>query len=323
MSRTRDSQSTLLAPISASIPRYCFENDKYWYIIECVLEDGSHWELSRYYQNFYDFQIALLREFPKEAASDGGTRILPFMPGPVTYVTDAISNGRRESLNEYVRKLLALPPYISKCHLVRQLFAPREGDFELDPRAMGEDYRLSGVSQRSSPANSISRTASRQSSTGQINSGTNGFGSLSPQQRSNHQRNQPSNTLPNGSAQAVYRNDPHQGMQRQGSSLTQASGISNPSSGAPGNSSTTNVTASGALKIKVFFEDDLIAIRVPAEITYDQLKEKLRERLKVRDEIMVQYKDEPSNDYAELLSDRDLDVALQRNPKLTLYVGYA
>ena len=241
------------------------------------------------------------------------------MPGPVTYVTDAISNGRRESLNEYVKKLLALPPYISKCHLVRQLFAPREGDFELDPRAMGEDYRYSGTSQRSS----LSKTASRQSSQSQMNGGSNGFGSLPPQQRSNHQRNQPSNGVANGSSQSMYRNDPQQPIQRQPSSLTQASGASNPSSSVPGNTSTTNVSASGALKIKVFFEDDLIAIRVPVDIAFQQLKEKLMERLKVRDDIMVKYKDEPSNDYAELLSDRDLDVALQRNPKLTLYVGYA
>ena len=174
---------TLLAPVSASIPRYCFENDKYWYIIECVLEDGRHWELSRFYQNFYDFQIALLQEFPKEAGQNGGPRILPFMPGPVTYVTDAISNGRRESLNDYVKKLLALPPYISKCQLVRQLFAPREGDFELDPRAMAEDYRLSGTSQQSSAGNSLSRTASRQSSKSYING--NGYppGSMPPPQQ--------------------------------------------------------------------------------------------------------------------------------------------
>jgi len=323
-----DSQPTFLAPVSASIPRYCFENDKYWYIIECVMEDGSHWELSRYYQNFYDFQIALLQEFPKEAATDGGgTRILPFMPGPVTYVTDAISNGRRESLNEYVKKLLALPPYISKCHLVRQLFAPREGDFELDPRAIGEDYRLSGASQQSSSNNPVSRTASRQSSQGQINGSNSGYGTMPPQQRNNHQRNQPSiapaiGSGTNSAGQAAFRSDPQQQMHRQPSSLTQASVNSNPTSSAPTNASTTNVSASGALKIKVFFEDDLIAIRVPADIAFEQLKDKLRERLKVRDEIVIQYKDEPTNGYVELLSDRDLDVALQRNAKLTLYVGY-
>lgn len=322
--------------MSASIPRYCFENDKYWYIIECKLEDGSLWELCRFYQNFYDFQIALLREFPKEADSNGGTRILPYMPGPVTYVTDAISNGRRESLNDYVKKLLALPSYISKCHLVRELFAPREGDFELDPRAIGEDYRLSNGSQQSSIIDNLSRTASRQSSQSQMN-GTNGYpaGSMGPpSHRISHQRSINSVPGPNGSSPGYsnYRNQQEYQSQaainRQPSSLTQASETSSgthqstPATSAP-NTSSTNVASSGALKIKVFFEEDLIAIRVPSNIRFQDLKKKLQDRLKLQDDIMVQYRDEPSNTYAELLSDRDLDVALGRNPKLTLYVSYA
>ena len=333
-----NSSSGLLAPVSASIPRYCFEMDKYWYIIECVMEDGRHWELARFYENFYDFQIALLQEFPKEADQNAGTRVLPFMPGPVTYVTDAISSGRRESLHEYVKKLLALPPYISKCHLVRQLFAPREGDFELDPRAIGEDYRLSGASQQSSiAASSLSRTASRQSSKGQMN-GTNGYPSSTsamapPPQRSNHQRNQLSNQISSNSAgqsQPHYRSSSDvqfsNSIARQPSSLTQASNLSSNSASAPigPSASTTNIAStSGALKIKVFFEDDLIAIRVPSDIGFQQLRDKLRDRLKIEEDIVIQYKDELSNTYAELHHDRDLDVALQRNPKLTLYVVYA
>ncbi|KAL8825748.1 MAG: hypothetical protein Q9191_004221 [Dirinaria sp. TL-2023a] len=329
------SSRQLLAPISASIPRYCFENDRYWYIIECVLEDGRHWELSRFYQDFYDLQIALIREFPKEADSNGGTRILPYMPGPVTFVTDAISNGRRESLNDYMKKLLALPPYISKCQYVRELFAPREGDFELDPRAMGEDYRLSSGSQQSSATGSLSRTASRQSSGGQTNGANYPPGSMGPpHHRISHQRSNNSVPATNG-VSSTYPG--HRGPQdypgqaainRQPSSLTQASGTSSgthhstPATSAP-NTSSTNVASSGALKIKVFFEDDLIAIRVPSEISFQQLREKLKDRLKIQEDIIVQYKDEPSSTYAEMLSDRDLDVALGRNPKLTLYVGYA
>lgn len=331
---TRDSQRTLLAPISASIPRYCFENDKYWYIIECELEDGRHWELSRFYQNFYDFQISLLQEFPKEADSNGGTRILPYMPGPVTYVTDAISNGRRESLNDYVKKLLLLPPYISKCRLVCDLFAPREGDFELDPRAVGEDYRLSGASLQSSVGDSLSRTVSRESSGGQIN-GIDGYpvGSMAPPQdhMNHHQRNQNSAPAINGANGGLqnYRGQadfPHQAaINRQPSSLTQASGTSSGThqSGPATNGSTTNIISSGALKIKVWFEDDCIAIRVPSDISFQQLKDKLKDRLKVQDEIMVQYKDEPTGNFAELLSNRDLSNALTRNPKLQLYIRYA
>jgi bud emergence protein 1 len=147
---SQQQQSRLLAPISASLPRYCFDYDMYWYIIECQMEDSRPWELSRYYADFYDFQIALLEAFPEEAGNKGKPRTLPFMPGPVAHVTDAISNGRRQTLDEYIRKILSMPPHISKCQLVRQLFAPRLGDFEIDPNALGDDYRLSGASQQSS-----------------------------------------------------------------------------------------------------------------------------------------------------------------------------
>ena len=299
------------------------------------MEDGRHWELSRFYQNFYDFQIALLQEFPKEGGSTGGTRTLPFMPGPVTYVTDAISNGRRESLNDYVKKLLALPPYISRCQLVRELFAPREGDFELDPRAIGEDYRLSGASIQSSAADDLSRTASRQSSRGFMN-GNNGYsaGAVGPQHRISQPRSQHSVSASNGSPirQQGYRTQPDYQYQaaisHQPSSLTQASSTSSGTHQSASvvsahNNSTTNVVSSGALKIKVWFEDDCIAIRVPSDISFQQLKDKLKDRLKVQEEIVVQYKIEPSGNLAEMLTDNDLEVALTRNPKLQLYVGYA
>lgn len=309
-----------MAPIAAEIPRYIFENDKYWYVIECQMEDGSHWELSRIYQKFYDFQIALLQQFPKESVTPpGGKRMLPFMPGPVTYVTDAISNGRRESLNQYVKELLALPPYISRCELVRELFAPREGDHELDPDRVTEDFRHSSGSQQSSFAGSVSRTASRQSSRGQMN-GANGYGNMGPpQHKVSQQRSQ--NSVNGGQAGQHYRNPSDYQYQNavkpQPSSITQTSTHSS----AP-NNSTTNVSASGALKIKVNFQDDLIAIRVPNDIPFQQLKDKLQDRLRVQDEILITYKDEPTNEYCEMMSDRDFDEALNRNQKLTLFVGY-
>ena len=266
------------------------------------MEDGRHWELSRFYADFYDFQIALLKDFPEEAGNTPGKpRTLPFMPGPVTHVTDAISNGRRQNLDEYIRKLLSMPPYISRSPLVRELFAPRPGDFEIDPNAIGEDYRLSSASQQSTD-NDMSRTASRQSSRGQMNGGYGGM--PPPSARPVHQRG-PSAAANGGPI-------PAQAMNRQPSSLTQVS-----------TTSSSNVNTGGALKIKVFFQEDIIAIRVPTDISFAQLNEKLKDRLKVNEDIVVQYKDEPTNGYAEMANDQDLDVALQRNPKLTLYVEYA
>ena len=71
------------------------------------------------------------------------------------------------------------------------------------------------------------------------------------------------------------------------------------------------------------FQEELIVIRVPSDITYLQLKDKLKDRLKVSEDLVIQYKDDPSNSCVDLNNDTDLDVALQRNSKLTLFVNYA
>ncbi|KAL9105858.1 MAG: hypothetical protein Q9227_009021 [Pyrenula ochraceoflavens] len=299
----------LLAPISASIPRYIFDNDVYYYIVECQMEDGRWWELRRFYGDFYDFQIALLKQFPEEAGNEGKPRTIPYMPGPVAHVTDAISAGRKQNLDEYVKLILALPPHISRSNLVRQLFQPRSSDYEIDPSALGEEYRLSGASQQSQGP---SRTASRQSSRGQMNGGVGGGYGQTQSARSMHQRGNPSLSAVNG-------------QYRQQGSMTQAStngnGTNNASYSQPMMPSNTN--GSGALKLKIFFQHEIISLRVPADISLRALVEKIRERLKINEEIMVQYKDEASNgQIIELMSDRDLDVAIQRNPKLSLVVSF-
>jgi len=78
------------------------------------------------------------------------------------------------------------------------------------------------------------------------------------------------------------------------------------------------------MKVKIYFGDDLIAIRVPTDIQYQQLYEKIRERLKIPqgEEIALFYKDETSGERPSLLSNNDLDFALRRNDKLIIYVEY-
>lgn len=278
--------SQLYAPVSARIPRFCFAEDKYWFVIEASLEDGRHWELSRYYEDFYDFQIALLTEFPDEAGNTGKqTRTLPYMPGPVSFVTDAITEGRQHNLDAYVKNLLTQPAYISRCTLLKQFFAPREGDYEIDPNAanLDEEYRLSGGSGQSSN-DSQANSASQQGSRTNLNGGGYGGLSAAPARNSPHQRSQPS--------------------------VSQ------------------NVNAGGqpsAMKIKIYHGDDLIAIRVPTDISYQQLYDKIRDRLKIpqNEEIALFYKDEPSGEKPSMISDNDLNFALDRNEKLIVYVEYS
>ena len=273
--------SQLYAPISAHIPRYCYAEEKYWFVIEAVLEDGRHWELSRYYEDFYDFQIALLREFPVEAGNAGTKkRTLPYMPGPVNYVTDAITEGRLHNLDAYVKNLLAQPPYIARCELVKQFFSPRQGDYEIDPVADEEQHVLSGSQPSMSDMNG------------------NGSYAVQAQQQQQQQQQQPT-------------------MARQASSLSQPS-MSSLSPGLNGQPA----AAAQTIKVKVSYNNELIALRIPSDIQFRDLYEKIRERLKisVADQMQLYYKDDASGERPAMISNSDLDMAIQRNEKLLIYV---
>ncbi|KAF2019321.1 hypothetical protein BU24DRAFT_117150 [Aaosphaeria arxii CBS 175.79] len=299
----RASDSNLLAPIKAQVPRYCFADDIFWFIIECQMEDGRHWELQRLYQDFYDLQIQLIATYPVEAGTSGaGERTLPFMPGPVTYVTDNISNGRRANLDEYIKNLLKLGSHITHGSLVKSFFSPRQGDYEIDPEVIAaEEYRMSQTSGQSS---NPSQGASRQSSADQLQQAT------TPQTPYSTGSNFPG----------------HQRGQSQS-----YGGLSAPAHQHSAISSTSTSTGLGsALKIKVWFEDDnCVVIRMPISLKFQDLYNKLVERRALEkpddrnEELMVEYRDEIEGKYYPIENDEDLAIAVERNPKLTLTVTTA
>jgi bud emergence protein 1 len=257
------------------------------------MEDRRSWSLCRFYEDFYDFQIALLDEFKEEAGHTGQNRILPYMPGPVTYVTDTISAARRQSLDEYIKKLLSMPSYISKCRLVKLLFAPRPGDVETthyrNSQQPAPENRQSTLSQQSSDS---SREPSRQSSAQNLNgTGSSGYPGLSappPRNSGGQQRMQPPRML------------------RQDSSMSAA---------------TAGSGTGQFLKVKIEYHDEMVAVRLPKDANFAQLQEKLYERLGNGNVNTIQYKDEASGQILDLYHDNDLNTALNRNPKLKLIVN--
>ncbi|KAJ8116774.1 hypothetical protein OPT61_g1880 [Boeremia exigua] len=295
----------LFAAVKACVPRYCFADDIFWFIIECQMEDGRHWELQRLYQDFYDLQIQLIATYPVEAGTSGqGERTLPFMPGPVTYVTDNISNGRRANLDEYIKNLLKLGPHITHGQLVKGFFAPRQGDYEIDPDIQAQDdYRLSQQSEQSSN-HSHGGSTSRQSSADQLQA-TTPVTPYSTGSYGAHQRGQ-------SSASQVYSsslNPPP--MNHQHSSVSTA----------------VSTGTSSALKIKVWFEEDnCVVIRMPVSLRFNDLYNKLRERRRLEkpnepdQDLIVEYRDEMEGTFFPIENDEDLQIAVERNPKLTLSV---
>ncbi|CEI88735.1 hypothetical protein RMCBS344292_03113 [Rhizopus microsporus] len=119
--------------VSAYIDSYILEADQYWFIVFARLKNGKYRVLYRLYEDFYDFQINFLQEFPAEAGKRDQERILPYMPGPLDTVDDEITEKRAKDLSKYCADLLKLPKYLSESTWVQdQLFGIHEGDVETD-----------------------------------------------------------------------------------------------------------------------------------------------------------------------------------------------
>ncbi|KAK5138175.1 hypothetical protein LTR08_004870 [Meristemomyces frigidus] len=326
-------QQNLFAPERASVPRFIYSDDKFHFIVECKLSDGSHWDLQRMYEDFYELQINLINAFPEEAGqTPGKPRILPYMPGPVKFVTDGISEGRRTNLDEYLRDLLRLSPHITCSSLVRNFFANRENDYEVDPnaadleshaRCMEPRDRYSQVSQGSNlrnggyePQGQMSRQPSN-AAAHQYNQSQPSNGQY-PHQRglSSHNTNQNHYRTPSDYSQQPTLAQP----------VTQQAMATSATSAGPGQTA--------PVKVKAWFDrDTCVVLKMPprGQFTYEELYRKIVERRRLEykgqdqndEDLDIEYRDETNGEYYRLEGDEDLDIAVERNEKLTLAVRAA
>jgi bud emergence protein 1 len=276
------------------------------------MEDGRHRNLCRYYEDFYSFQIKLLATFPLESGSTGRDRILPFIPGPTQYVTDAIAEERKDDLDMYVRDLCLLPSHIRNHELVKSFFSPQEGDVE------------SSLATNMAPQPSL---ASRDTLTG---NGDGGRISQTSQNRGSNQTQQsfdshgsgPSRTQPLsrvGSSPTTNTSQTSIGMIKAPTEPSQPNPYMNSGSQPVGAQEQKYNTrpAPPFIKIKIFFQDDIIVIRTPPDVSYDHLMEKMMERLG-KPFNSVRYRDSMSGELFDIANDGDLAAALQASEKLVL-----
>ncbi|KAI5366322.1 Putative PB1 domain, SH3 domain, SH3-like domain superfamily, PX domain superfamily protein [Septoria linicola] len=323
-------QQNMFAPLRASVPRYTYNDDKFHFVVECMLSNNTHWDLSRIYEDFYELQINMINAFPDEAGqTPGKQRILPYMPGPVKYVTDNITEGRRANLDEYLRDLLRLPQHIIHSSLVRGFFAPKEGDYEVDPGAvdLNEHARPSDGTQRHSQASQGSGQSGLQQQ----------YQSQAGQARAHQYTPSQASTLNGG----THRPQPSQAS---ASFSSQSPGPGGALAPPPVSRQHTNVShttinstasSTGPVKVKAWFDrDTCVVIRMPARgnFGFEDLRKKIVERRKLEfanaaadqeldaDDLEIEYRDEKDGEYYRLEGDEDLDIAVERNEKLTLAV---
>ena len=134
--------------LSASVVSFHWEMDEYWFRLHALyqpfdpsgsstLPPAKELVLFRAYNDFFDFQTALLETFPREGGREGRhPRVVPFMPGPSDRVDDILSATRQGELDDYLRRLCRLncttARYILEHHLTREFFALKPGDIEKD-----------------------------------------------------------------------------------------------------------------------------------------------------------------------------------------------
>ncbi|KAI9488112.1 hypothetical protein BDB00DRAFT_850094 [Zychaea mexicana] len=256
---------------AANIDSYILEGDQYWFIVYARLTNGRHRVLYRLYEDFYDFQISLLSEYPLEAGKADRERILPYMPGPLTDVDEEITAERQRDLDKYCRELLSLPRYLAESPIVQsQLFGIHEGDIETDcdPRT-GTNQPVEGEETTTTTPVPVA------------------MASTSP---------------------AMTPTTTHSGM---GVSATSAS------AGAGAGTSATKST----VKLKIVHKDDIFAIKVPTDITLDQLCAKVHDRLGF--DVSLRYKDEATGDSLPLEDELDMEEAFASAIKLGKLTVYA
>ncbi|KAF9350949.1 hypothetical protein BGX26_010932 [Mortierella sp. AD094] len=267
--------------VNASVDSYHHEDDQYWFTVRVDYSNGMTRNLSRLYEDFYNFHIALLEEFPVESGRVGDQpRILPFMPIPLQVVTDTVTASRRADLDGYVKELCGLPARITQHPLVDQIFALREGDTETPTGASGNGTPSPSVG-RSTPSNNMFHSATSAYNTDRRPSTSGGpravFASKvqgSGNYRSYNDEAPSANASPSLRSQASFATVP-------------------PPSGA----------SEEMIKVKISYQEDIMAMRIPVSITFRSLQQKIFERVNT-DQKELSYRDD-RGDFARIQDDAD------------------
>jgi bud emergence protein 1 len=309
-------QDTQLLPygqlVSASVPSFHFENQEYWFRINARFAPYPPHDrapappprdlvLYRVYDDFYEFQIALLDALPVEAGrqTPNGTqvpnpgpdepppdRLLPYMPGPLNYVDDSITTIRCKELDEYVGNLCDLgargATHVLEHPLLRKFFTPRSGDM-MDEMAVEAG---AGAEAATTEAWSDGQTVGDRAE-----AVTNQFSQMGVQDRtSSYQQSQShsrthSRTHSRAQSQSQSRSQSQVGRYSEYDPTGQLMSPPLPtaSSGTSGNPNPAFI------KVKIFHRstDDLIAIRVPPNVTHRQLMTKVSIKMRVQGQVLI------------------------------------
>lgn len=317
-SYTRERQQYGLV-LSASVESFHQEEGAYWFHLRANFTTGASLILYRLYQDFYDFQIALMDEFPVEAGrvppggEDSGRpaeRILPMMPGPTDFEDEVVCAQRVHDLSIYLTDLCGLPDRIRGGGLMYEFLVPRAGDVEVEIGNGKGDQEGGGAASIEGQYGELVEYLDQmdgQDRSGvekgmerlEMNGGAYPSYGAQEQEAGSYSRslNQYSPAGDGTSLSSPFRShtNPPRTLAEQYTAPSQSYQTTYPSPPSssplpPLGTANQNVPF---VKIKIFHRntDDLIAIRVPPNISHAAILEKVRERLG-NDVVHLRYREE-------------------------------
>ncbi|CCH62641.1 hypothetical protein TBLA_0H03590 [Henningerozyma blattae CBS 6284] len=302
--------------IKAAVVTFALEDDKYWFTVRCQISTGKVRELKRYYQDFYDLQVKLLDTFPAEAGklrdSNGNwiKRILPYIPGPVPYVTDSISMKRREDLDKYLKELIQLPDYISHSDMVKSLFCILDNgfdnEFDSDDHAISIEIGNRGGRSSSNAHSKGIDSMEIEDNTAIVNNNRSSNG---------HSSSEQDNTL-TGEDLKIYEklanislSTSNQQPSPTHQQLQHTMPLSRPPSSLP--------PGLKSIKIKFYYKDDIFALLLNSNITLLDLRSKIGPRIDTKDFKLFFKKN--NGDGEEIRSDTQVAELIHTKAKINVY----
>ncbi|KAG5440406.1 hypothetical protein PCK2_000539 [Pneumocystis canis] len=272
----------------------------------------------------------------KKAGRTGKRRILPYMPVPLSYIDDEISQRRCIDLDTYLRNLCRLPSYIKQSSLVMNFFFLKEGDIESDTpiimthssyiKSTSKVFQDSELDDSFLSGDHMSLTSYKKSvSENDLSSDVFSSLTISEKLRSNFDIKgfESKRDFDVFKLTEMFQNSSIPKNEYIHSSTSQTT-LKEYQPQVKSNFPQDNTMHCGIcsdslyIKIKIYFENDLIAIRVPRQITFTQLMEKLQDRLGT---VIKSLRCKETNNHVCLIRcDNDLRDLINQNSKLVLYV---
>ncbi|KAF9581695.1 bud emergence protein 1 [Lunasporangiospora selenospora] len=258
------------------------------------------------------------------------------MPIPLQTVDDKVSASRRSDLDGYVQELCRLPAKITQHPFVLELLSVKDGDMETLPGPGSSTPAPSKAEFYGEPTDRRPSTAmgtSRPHGNGATAGGGPGTGGGAFHKYKDETRSIDGSS-PSTRSQATFSNPNTMSIPPLGNNNVNGSGANEMARGASGGGGggesngihQASVAGNGAgskaedmIKVKISYEDDIMAIRIPVTITFRALQQKIFERLLCSHK-ELSYRDD-RGDFASIQDNNDVRDAIDRSGgKLMIYV---